>query len=204
MSESGENRVTLRLATPDDAGRLLEIYAPYVLNTAITFEYSVPSVEEFRDRISSTLEHYPYIVAECGGVIEGYAYAGRLNPRKAYDWACEMSIYVDLNHRRHGLGRLMYEALEHILRMMNVQNVNACIAYPSAADPHLTTDSVKFHGTMGYRMVGEFHRCAYKFGTWYDMVWMEKDIGSHPDDVPDFIGIDGIRKEAEEYLASLG
>lgn len=87
--------VTIRLAVPKDAVNILKIYAPYVENTAISFEYEVPSEAEFRGRIESTLKRYPYIVAEQEGRIIGYAYVSIFHERKAYDWAVETSIYVD-------------------------------------------------------------------------------------------------------------
>ena len=87
--------VMIRLATPEDAAEMLKIYAHYVVNTAISFEYEVPSEEEFRERIESTLKRYPYIVAEQEGHIIGYAYVSIFHERKAYDWAVETSIYVD-------------------------------------------------------------------------------------------------------------
>ncbi len=171
----------IRVATPADAEALLAIYAPYVRETAITFEWDVPSVEEFRTRIERTLEKYPYLVAETDGRIVGYTYAGPFHDRAAYDWAVETAIYVVRGGARHGVGRQLYAALEAALAFQNIQNLNACIAYPAEADAHLTRNSAEFHAHMGYRMVGEFHKCGYKFGHWYDMVWMEKAIGDHPD-----------------------
>ncbi len=174
----------LRAATPDDAAALLAIYAPYVTDTAITFEYDIPSEEEFRGRIEHTLETYPYIVAESDGVIVGYAYAGQFKERAAYDWAVETTVYVDRAKKRGGVGTALYEALEKALDAQGVLNVEACIGYPENGvdDEYLTCDSSKFHEYMGYRLVGEFRHCGYKFGRWYNMIWMEKFIGAHPDD----------------------
>lgn len=168
-----------RTAELADAGRLLEIYAPYVRDTAITFEYEVPSLEEFTERIRHTLLRYPYIVAEQDGKILGYAYVGPFHERAAYDWAVETSIYVDRNVQHSGVGRGLYDVLEKVLRAMHILNLNACIAYPREADEHLTKNSAEFHAHLGYRLVGEFHDCGYKFGRWYDMIWMEKLIGEH-------------------------
>ena len=86
--------IEIRAATPDDAEKLLEIYRYYVLNTAISFEYNAPDLEEFRARIVKTLQKYPYLVAEQEGVILGYAYAGPFVGRKAYDWSAETTVYV--------------------------------------------------------------------------------------------------------------
>ena len=96
--------------------------------TAITFEYEVPSVEEFRGRIENTLQHYPYLVAEDETGILGYAYAGRFQTRAAYDWAVETSIYIRMDQKRRGLGRILYDALEEGLKEQGILNVNACIA----------------------------------------------------------------------------
>lgn len=174
--------VTIRMANPADAQALLNIYAPYVINTAITFEYDVPSVEEFASRIAHTLEKYPYLIAEEGGNILGYAYASPFHDRPAYDWAVETSIYVDQNIKHRGIGRKLHDALESTLREQGILNMNACIAYPPEEDEHLDKNSVEFHAHMGYRLVGEFYKCGYKFNRWYNMVWMEKLIGEHLSD----------------------
>lgn len=188
--------VQLRVATPEDAAALVDIYAPYVRETAITFEYDVPSVAEFAARIAHTLESFPYLVAENDGEIVGYAYAGAFHPRAAYQWCVEMSVYVKRDVRRMGVGRKLYDAMEAILKLQRLTNVEACIAVPSAPDAHLTMDSVRFHEKMGYRMVGAFHQCGYKFDTWYDMVWMEKHIGAHVRNQPLILRFDQVREGA--------
>ncbi len=172
-------RSIIRAAKMADAERLVEIYAPYVRRTAITFEYEVPSVEEFQRRIGHTLEKYPYLVAERDGKIAGYAYAGPLNERPAADWSVETAIYVEKGSRRMGLGRELYAALERELSLMHIINVNACIACPEVEDEYLTCNSIRFHEHMGYRLAGKFHRCGYKFGRWYHLVWMEKHLEEH-------------------------
>ena len=104
-------KIRIRPAKPEDAEKLLAIYAPYVEQTAITFEYEVPTVEEFRERIHNTLKKYPYLVAEQGEEPVGYAYVGPFHDRPAYDWAVETSIYVDQNKKRMGIGKKLHEAL---------------------------------------------------------------------------------------------
>lgn len=170
---------TIRTARPEDAPQLFEIYTPYVTDTAITFEYEVPTVEDFEQRIQETLKKYPYIVAEHEGEILGYAYASAFKNRAAYDWSVETSIYVRLGIHRQGIGRALYDELERLLRLQNVKNVNACIAYADPEDEHLSNDSERFHEKLGYTLVGRFHKCGYKYETWYDMIWMEKWIGEH-------------------------
>ena len=174
--------ITIRTAILSDAQALLNIYAPYVEYTAITFEYDVPSVEEFAFRIKNTLQKYPYLVAEKNGRLLGYAYASPFHERPAYDWAVETSIYVDQNIKHQGIGRRLHDALEDALRSQGILNMNACIAYPPEEDEYLDKNSVEFHTHMGYRLVGEFYKCGYKFHRWYNMVWMEKLIGNHLSD----------------------
>ena len=173
------NRIKFRSACEDDAKALLDVYAPYVEETAITFEYEVPSVEEFRRRVRTVLEFYPYIVAEYDGKIIGYAYASAFHPRAAYKWAVELSIYLDMDCRGLGLGRKFYELLEAILKEQHFLNLYASIAKIDCDDQHLTDASVKFHACLGYKTIGTFLKCGYKFNTWYDTVWMEKIIGVH-------------------------
>lgn len=171
--------IKIRIASEKDAEKLLNIYAPYVEHTAITFEYDVPTVTEFAKRVKEVLEKYPYLAAELDGEILGYAYAGPFHARPAYDWAVETSIYVDQSKKRMGIGKLLHNALESVLREQGILNMNACIAYPETEDEYLNKNSVEFHDHLGYRWVGEFRQCGYKFDRWYNMVWMEKHIGQH-------------------------
>lgn len=170
MAKSFEFQI--RMAKPEDAEALLKIYAFYVENTVITFEYEVPSVQEFETRIRTTLQRYPYLVAETEKGIIGYAYAGAFHPRAAYGWAVETSIYIKEEVREKGVGSRLYGTLESILEKQNISNVNACITYPNPA-------SIAFHEKFGYKKVAHFTKCGYKLGRWYDMIWMEKMIGEH-------------------------
>ena len=173
--------IEIRTAKLEDAGRLLEIYDYYVRNTAISFEYETPSLEEFEGRMDRTLEKYPYLVLVKDGEIEGYAYAGPFKGRAAYGWSCEISIYLDRNAQKCGLGRMLSEALEEALKKMGILNIYGCIAYPEKNDEYLTTNSADYHRHLGFETVGVFRQCAYKFGRWYNMIWMEKTIGEHTD-----------------------
>lgn len=174
-----EVTVTIRSVSLADAAALRAIYAHYVEHTAITFEYETPSVEEFAARIQRTIQRYPYLVACIADQPVGYAYAGTFKDRDAYQWACETTIYAAHDCRRAGIGRALYTALERELTRMGILNLYACIGYPTREDEYLTLDSVRFHERMGYTTCGHFARCGYKFGRWYDMVWMEKLIGPH-------------------------
>lgn len=195
----------IRDARPEDAADLLDIYRPYVEGTAITFELAVPSLSDFRDRVSATLAAgYPYLVAQeepvtgvrppsgagaspsaPGGRVLGYAYAGVFKGREAYRHSVELSIYVAQEARRGGVGGALYRALEEELVGRGFKNAYACIAIPPLVDgqpvqdPYLDMNSVRFHEHLGFSMVGTFHECAYKFGRYYDMCWMEKMIAPH-------------------------
>lgn len=173
------DKIKIRSATVDDAKDLLEIYRFYVEKTAITYEISVPSLEEFSGRISGTLKKFPYIVVEREGELIAYAYASSFKSREAYRFSVETSVYVKKDFRRRGVGRILLDELESRLSSMGILNVYACIAEPDVEDEYLTFGSINFHKKMGYRLVGEFKKCAKKFDRWYNMVWMEKFIGEH-------------------------
>jgi len=192
-----EQEFTIRKASVIDAAAILAIYAPYVEETAITFEYTVPTLSEFKERIRNVLKKYPYIVAEKDGTIAGYAYVSPFHERAAYSWAVETSIYIDKNLRKTGLGKRLYNALEDILKKQGILNLNACIAYPEKEDRYLTKNSVEFHEHLGYSMVGEFHKCGYKFNRWYNMVWMEKIIGDHLSEQPPVKSFDEVLGEID-------
>uniref|UniRef100_UPI0040578F73 N-acetyltransferase family protein n=1 Tax=Acetatifactor sp. TaxID=1872090 RepID=UPI0040578F73 len=189
---------TIRVATIEDAESLLAIYAPYVTDTAITFEYDVPSVEEFKERIQRILGKYPYLVAEREDEIVGYAYASSFHQRAAYAWGVETSIYVKREERHSGIGRVLYETLEKALSCQNILNLNACIACPETEDEYLNKNSVQFHEHMGYRLVGEHHKCGFKFNRWYHVVWMEKFLGEHTENPAEVKSFEEIRGEANE------
>ena len=144
-----------------DAEVLVEIYRPYVENTTISFEYETPSVMVEDDEIV------------------GYAYAGTFKGRKAYDWSVETTIYVREDKKGGGYGKKLYLELEERLKKQNILNMYACIAYTDNEDGHLTNNSMQFHEHMGFRLIGTFKKCGYKFDKGYDMIWMEKFIGEH-------------------------
>lgn len=164
--------MNIRIASPEDAPALVEIYAPYVKDTTVSFEYDVPTAEEFADRIRLTLEKYPYLVAEENGRILGYTYASAFKSRAAYNWSVETTIYVRQYEQQHGMGSALYQALEEQLNRQHICNLCACIAYPNPA-------SIEFHKKFGYKLIAHFHRSGYKLGAWQDMVWMEKELCPH-------------------------
>ncbi len=186
-------KILIRRALPEDAAALLDIYAYYVKNTATTFEYDVPSEEEFRQRIEETSKKYPFILAETEGVPVGFAYAGTFIGRRAYDWSAELTVYAHKNYQNCGIGKLLYTEIEDILVKMGITNLYACIAVPETNDRYLTDNSLGFHKHMGYTTAGQFHKCGYKFNTWYDMVWVEKIVGNHFTNQPEVINCNDLR-----------
>ncbi|NQQ99518.1 N-acetyltransferase [Streptococcus suis] len=161
--------VEIRNAQVEDAENLVAIYAPYVEKTAITFETQVPAVEDFANRIEKTLKKFPYLVAVEEGQIVGYAYASTYYARAAYDWTVEMSVYVQKEARGKGIGTLLYTALEEELTARGFKNFLACIALPNPA-------SIALHEKRGYQQVAHFKKVGYKFGTWHDIVWLQKSL----------------------------
>lgn len=172
----------IRMVTEEKAEQVLSIYAPYVMETAVTFEYEVPSPAQMRERIRHTLEKYPWLAIYEEGEMAGYAYVSPFKERAAYDWAVETSIYIKKEYQGKGIGKYLYEELETILKKQHILNVNACIAWPNP-------QSVAFHERLGYRTAAHFTECGYKFGKWYDMIWMEKMLGEHQPEPEPFLPI---------------
>ncbi len=171
-------KIQIRPATVDDAKALLEVYAPFVISenrnlSDVSFEYEVPSEKEFQERIQSISAQYPYLVCEVEGKIAGYVYAHAYIPRAAYQWGAEVTIYLAPALQGIGAGRVLYEALEELLRMQGVLTTYACV---TASNLH----SVRMHESLGYKIVGKFVQCGFKHGHWLDMVWLEKSIMGRP------------------------
>ena len=152
-----------------DAKAIRAIYQPYVTETAITFEVDVPTVQEFEERITQTLAHFPYLVAEEEGIVVGYAYASTYYARAAYDWTVELSIYISKEARGQGIGSALYDALEEELQARGYLRFLACIAFPNEA-------SLAKHEKRGYVQVAHFPKVGYKFEQWHDIIWMQKTI----------------------------
>ena len=171
--------ISIRSAESEDANELLNIYAYYVTDTAISFETEVPSEEEFKLRIEEVLKSYPFIVACKDDEILGYAYLHSFVGRKAYELSAETTIYLNPDKKKMGIGKKLYSVLEDIAKAQNITNLYSCIGYVDKEDEYLNNNSVQFHEHIGFRMVGKFENCGHKFGRWYHMVWMEKIIGEH-------------------------
>lgn len=163
----------LRPVKPEDAERIAQIYAPYVENTAISFEYVPPVAAEILSRIQKVLQRgYPYIVLEEEGQVLGYAYASAFREREAYKYTCETSIYVDQAHRRAGTGQILYSAL---LSLLKIQGYATAVAGTTTPNPQ----SSNFHRKMGFQPIGEFKNVGYKFGTWHSAEFFEMTINDY-------------------------
>ena len=175
-----DNKMLLiRPAVETDAETIRDIYSYYVENTAVTYEIVSPDTAEMKKRMAKTQKNFPYMVAEKDGHVIGYCYAGPYHERAAYRWCAELSIYLAPDVRGQGIGRALYSYMENELKEMGYLNLYACIAHAVKEDRYLHNDSEAFHGKMGFKRISHSHKCAFKFGTWYDMVWMEKMIGRH-------------------------
>lgn len=190
-----DKSITIRPAVPGDAASFLSIYAPYILNTAITYEYVVPTEEAFAGRIRHVLEKYPYLAAEVNGEVVGYAYASAYGVRAAYGWTVETSIYVDQNTKGLGIGKALYQTLEACLTAQGLRTLVANIAWPEEGDPYLTRDSAAFHEHMGYERVGTLRYMGCKFGRWYHLAVMEKYLGNHSQDPAPILPFSAVRAE---------
>ncbi len=167
-----ENR-EIRLATEADAEHMLSIYAPVVRETAISFELEPPSIDEFRSRIRSTLTRTPWLLCEIDGSVAGYAYAGPLRTRQAYQWSVEVTVYVHADYRRLGVGSAVYTSLFECLRLMGYMNAYGGIALPNPG-------SVGLHESMGFFHVGTYRNVGYKLGAWHDVGWWQLELMSPP------------------------
>ncbi|UTY39803.1 GNAT family N-acetyltransferase [Allocoprobacillus halotolerans] len=162
--------VNIKVATLEDAQDILNIYAPYVQTTNITFEYDEPTLQEMTNRIKNTLERYPYLVAMVDQKVVGYAYASPFASRAAYQWGSELSIYLDAHYHGRAIGQKLYQSMLALLKAMHIQHVYACITHPNIK-------SEKFHETFDFTYIGCFHHAGFKFNQWHDVIWMEKTIG---------------------------
>lgn len=190
-----DDKINIRVARIEDAKELLNIYAYYVLNSSLTFEYEVPTLEEFQNRIANTLKTYPYLVAELDNQIVGYAYASRFHARAAYAWNAEMSIYLNKNNLRCGVGKKLYTLLEEILKAQGVVKTIALITVPE--DKYSDFGSMQFHEKMGYNHVGQLIACGYKFGHWYSTLYMDKLIQLPKNNVSPIKTFDEVRENFE-------
>jgi phosphinothricin acetyltransferase len=179
--------LVLRVATPDDAAQIQEIYAPFCRDTPISFETEPPTAQEVRQRITKTLKSLPWLVGDFEGLILGYAYASLHRERAAYRWSADVSVYVREGHRRAGLGRALYASLFALLRLQGFHNVVAGITLPNPA-------SVGLHEAVGMQKVGVYRNIGYKCGKWHDVGWWQlrlREAVPEPDEpraLPEVVG----------------
>lgn len=166
----------IRRAVPEDAAALQEIYAPYVEQTAITYDMEVPTVEQFRQGIAELSREYPYLVAVEDGRVIGYCCAHHFIPRAAADHSVETTIYVERGNRRSGVGRALYAELERQLLQQGRRNLYAKVTWTDVESPYITNASSHFHERMGYVKVAHYHGCGYKFQQYFDTVVFEKRL----------------------------
>jgi L-amino acid N-acyltransferase YncA len=164
-----EARMTIRDATSVDAGACAAIYAPYVRETAISFESRPPSRNEMSRLMEDALASHAWLVAEFGDVV-GYAYGHAFAARAAYRWSVETSIYLDREHCGRGVGRALYEELLDRLAARGYCRALAGVTLPNDA-------SVGLHRALGFQEVGVYQRIGWKLGAWHDVAWFQRDIG---------------------------
>lgn len=162
----------IRVAESTDAEKILEIYSPFILNSGITQETEIPSIENFRQRIISTLKERPWLVSETGKEIAGYAYAGKHRERKGYQWCIEPSVYVNEKYSGRGAASALYTALFELLKLQGFVNAYAVITLPNQR-------SVSFHENFGFRYLTTYKKIGFKLGQWHDVGWWELEINSH-------------------------
>lgn len=193
-----QNKISVRRVADSDAAALAELYAPFVVSddrrlSDVSFEYAAPDAEEFGQRIAAISADYPYLVCQRGDEYLGYAYAHAFVPRAAYQWGAEVTIYLAPAGQGRGLGKVLYDALENILRLQGAVKAYACV---TASNEH----SVKFHEAQGYRIVGTFKDTGFKHGHWLDMVWLEKTLAELPQEPRPLTGWRQVNQESVEKI----
>jgi L-amino acid N-acyltransferase YncA len=159
----------IRDATPDDGAACAAIYAPYVTDTAITFEYEPPTAAQMAERIAKAQKNHAWVVAEDDGRVVGFAYGSQYKERAAYRWACEVSVYLEFGRRRSGTGRALYEALFERLVARGFRTAVAGMTLPNPASEGL-------HGALGFEPIGVYRGIGWKHDRWHDVAWTQKAL----------------------------
>ncbi len=167
-----DNKYSIRLITESDANEVLEIYKPYVLNTIISFEYEVPTLEEYLQRIKINTADYPWLVCLHNNKLIGYAYASKHRYRTAYQWSPESTVYLAPEVHRKGIARILYETLFSLLQLQGHFNVYAGVGLPNEK-------SVGFHKALGFEEIGIFRKVGFKLGNWHDTHWFQLHLTEH-------------------------
>lgn len=161
-----------------DAEAVRNIYAPFVLSTATSFETELPTLDMMTERIRNLQVRFPWLVFEIPGAVLGYAYASSHRSRQAYQWSVEVSVYVDENARQRGIGRALYLSLFELLRRQGYVNAYAGITLPNPA-------SLRLHQSLGFTSVGVFSRIGFKFGQWHDVAWLQLRLSDPKTPIPE-------------------
>lgn len=165
---------TTRLATISDAASILDIYTPYILNTAFTFETDIPTIQNFEVRINTYQENWPWLVYEHEGVIAGYAYATKHRERAAYQWCVESSVYVHGKFQQKGIAKSLYNTLFEILKFQGCRNVYAGITLPN-------DKSISFHKKFGFTWLADYKNIGYKLNQWNTVSWWQLQLNEYAD-----------------------
>jgi L-amino acid N-acyltransferase YncA len=164
----------IRDATPTDAVACAAIYAPYVRDTAVSFELDPPSPAEMAERIASAQHRHAWLVAEDAGEVLGYAYGTEFKARAAYRFACEVSVYVAAQQRRSGVGRALYDVLLPRLADRGLRTAVAGMTLPNPASEGL-------HRALDFRSVGVFRAVGWKLDAWHDVAFTQRPLLEAPD-----------------------
>jgi phosphinothricin acetyltransferase len=156
-------------ASERDAAVCAEIYAPYVTDTVISLEERAPTPEDLANRIEETMRTHPWLVAQDGDKVAGYAYAAPHRDRASYRWATDVAVYVEPAYHRRGIGRSLYTTLFELLRRQGFHVACAGITLPNQA-------SVGLHESLGFLSVGIYRRIGFKFGAWRDVGWWQLEL----------------------------
>jgi phosphinothricin acetyltransferase len=196
MTAMDQQRIKVRVAERRDADAVAAIYAPIVRETAISFETDPPTPAIMADRIETTLQRYPWLVAENSGRVVGYVYGSEHRQRAAYRWSVDVTAYVSEEARGQGLGRKMYGALIDTLRAQGFRSAFAGIALPNPA-------SVALHESVGFEALGVYRDVGFKLGNWHDVGWWSLALSTSKHDPAEPIAFAMLR-EFPTFTSLLG
>lgn len=176
-------------------GEILKIYSPYIENTVVTFEYTVPTLESFCDRCEDIKSKYPFLVCEIDGHIAGYCYAHPRGQREGYKWSFDLSVYIHPEYHRRHIGKALYKAVCDILKVMGTYNVYGLLSAGNA-------QSRLFHEGLGFKEVATLPKVGYKLGQWIDLVYYHRSLRDYDQNPKELLSIDYVRS-LPEYMKIL-
>ena len=180
--------IRFRKVNSKDIKELLKIYGYYVENTDATFEYEVPSLDKFTNRMKDICKEYPYIICEYKDKVVGYAYTQQFKPGNAYRWSAELTVYLHKDYLGLGIGTKFYELLIEILKLQNVMIMYGCVTSSNQR-------SIKLHEKMGFNLIGVYHNSGYKMGKWIDVTWFEQSIGAQDVEPGEFVNFNDLDQD---------